>query len=472
MKNFEKEAKEQLDKYRSATELNPLWEKINLELRPKRRYGALLWWPLLFGSAALILAVLYKQHNQAKQDDGVIHATNIISNESLNSKPSNLTNHEVHPNAYDGKSRVKPIENSDQKSTGLLKSKNNAFGQSKVNSTTSGRVEHQLGSTIVGKTESFKKEEKKMVSSIPPAELELAKVEKPAEDLSLNILNDKDSKIESFTSLEFILFPVKANNKNDEISALPANKRAYNSKDKFSLYLGIYGGYGIPYKSLIAKDNNNKQFESTRSATETILEEYQFGAYLGSKYNNGLFVEAGFEYNRINERFDYLKTITDTIGMYLISGFIINNPGDTSYLKDTLDVTRISNYYKKIYNQYSFYSIPISVGYEFNKMARTRFYIKGGVMVNLAIKNEVEILDKEGVPTRYQSKETSSDYPFKPKIGLIPFLSIGARYNLNTSIELFGELNYKHIYDITADDYSIKQHYDLISANVGLQFHF
>ncbi len=471
MKNFEKEAKDQLDKYKSPTELTPLWDKINLELRPRRKYGALLLWPLLLGSIALILAVVYNQPKQSIKQIGVIHATNIITNDLPNSNPSDLNRQETNTNVKGGDLKVKPIINSVFKSPDQVKSDNNAFVHNYLNEQTSSHTNNQL---VISKNSVVEQLEKEEISSsfiIPDATIiDKTKDNEPA--LIQNLFPSQTINNEFTNSLDFKLFPVKVNFAANRISPLNYKLNKYNSKDRFSLYLGIYGGYGIPVKTITAKGIENKAYEISRKASETILEDLQIGAFLGTQYSSGLFVEAGFEYNRINERFDYLKTTSDTIGKYIITGYIVNTPGDTSYIKDSINVLRINKYNKKIYNKYSFYSLPITLGYEFNKGSRTRFYVKGGVMVNMAIKNEVEILDKEGVPTKYLSKETASDYPFKTKIGLIPFVSLGARYNLNATMEVFGELNYKHINDITADDYTIEQHYDLFNVNIGLQFHF
>jgi hypothetical protein len=246
----------------------------------------------------------------------------------------------------------------------------------------------------------------------------------------------------------------------------------YSFKKKpIAPYFGIYGGaqypiktftYGTEYKGLVQK----------RKDSETILEGTSIGAFIGFSLKGGLSIEGGAEYNSINERFDWQKTVRDTIGQTVVLSYLLNAPGDTTRFSDTAYVVRNTIDSRKIYNHYRSIYLPISVGYEFKNKGKWKPYIKGGIALNLRFRQKAEIYDLSGVPTSYESNTSpAANYPFKTKLSIAPFVNIGTSFLLTPRMELFGELRYfHHSKKITNDSYPIGQGYKLLGANLGVRF--
>ena len=241
----------------------------------------------------------------------------------------------------------------------------------------------------------------------------------------------------------------------------------------FRPYFGLYGGAMYPLKSLSAKRTDFETIAAGRQETETVLEGISAGAYMGMRHRNGLFGEAGLEYLRLNERFDLTSLVTDTIGMVAVIGIIVNAPGDTTFISDSVAVLRETRFVKRTYNNYRFIQIPLAVGYEWQAGNNWSIYGKAGVSVNLRFRQKAEMLNLNGLPEKYSSEKAGVGYPFRSKIGLSPFVNVGARYRLTPNLSLFAELRYLHQSgDLTAVGYPLRQRYRLPGGNVGAHFQF
>lgn len=466
MKNFEEEAKSNLNKYKSRLETDSLWAKIDFELRPPSKGGSVLWLLLLLISIVGLSTIILNKSNTTSvlKINGVVNSNltqiksgktkfqHVKSTSITSPNPLKLQNSSSGPGL--GQSEIKA-----NFSTSEINSNKNSIPQrTKVNITSSRTIPFLSAKKRDITNLSSKSDVQESGSLIPIHQF-------PPSDRAVN--NDELSLL----SLE--LKPLIIYKTNPTFTLYPAvNNDCPKWKDRIDYYLGIYAGIGYPFKTLTAKNSNADLNTKSRLATETVLEELTFGAQFGLKFYKDLFFETGFEYNRINERFDWTKTITDTIGQYIVTGFIVNSPKDTTFIKDTTNVTRVTNYHKKIFNNYNFYSIPLSLGFEFLNGSKASLYVKAGVLFNLSLKAHVQILDENGLPAQYPLSEDESNYPFKSKVSITPFVGIGTRYHLSDYLDLFGEINYRRLNDISMTEYPIKQSYKIISGNIGLQLKF
>lgn len=241
----------------------------------------------------------------------------------------------------------------------------------------------------------------------------------------------------------------------------------------FRPYFGVYGGAQYPMKTLTAKEPEFENIAAERTETETVLEGLAAGGYLGFKHRSGLFAEGGLEYNRINERFDRTTIRTDTIGKIAVIGIIVNAPGDTTFISDSIHILQETRTVKRTFNNYRFLQIPLAVGFQWRPGSNWTLYGKAGVAFNIRFGQKAEIVNLTGVPEKYVSEKPSPGYPFRSQIGIIPFVNAGARYRLTDNLSLFGELRYlHHSSEITAANYPIRQQYKLPGMNVGAHFQF
>jgi outer membrane protein W len=242
-------------------------------------------------------------------------------------------------------------------------------------------------------------------------------------------------------------------------------------KGRLRPYVGVYGGAHIPLRSIEAKTTEFTQWAAARNATETRLEAVNLGAFFGLQAKNGLSIDAGIDYMRINERFKASDTTTTVIGQIVTTGFIVNAPGDTTFITESVDITETTVNTRTTYNRYSFVSIPIGVGYTFNQKNAVKPYVKAGAQFNLSTRQKVGMLDASGQYQLYNSSNTSaSTYPFRAQIGVMPFVQVGASVALTGAFEAFGEVRYLHMLrDVTNDSFPLNQRYSTVGVQLGLR---
>ena len=248
----------------------------------------------------------------------------------------------------------------------------------------------------------------------------------------------------------------------------------WGKKSAFRPYFGVYGGALYPLKSLKDKTTEFEYLVNARRATETVLEGVTAGGYLGLQHWNGLSLEAGLEYQRMNERFDQTTVIKDTIGQIAVTGIIVNAPGDTTFIQDSIFVTQETRTVKQTYNNYRFLQLPLAIGYTWKTDGPWSPYVKIGAAINLRFGQKAEIISPDGTSEKYVSEDAGrADYPFRTRIGLSPFVQAGLRYRLGAHLSLFGELRYVHPGSgISAAAYPVEQRYRLPGANVGMHWGF
>lgn len=238
-------------------------------------------------------------------------------------------------------------------------------------------------------------------------------------------------------------------------------------------YLLAYGGAHLPMRKLTTDDPEFEAAAEARRQTETVLEAVSAGGAVGLHLTRNVFAEAGAEWLRVTERFDWSRTTRDTLGKFVTTGFLVNAPGDTTFYLDSVVIVRTTATRKQTFNRYTFVNLPLAVGYSWRPGARLGVFAKAGVALNLAFQQRGELLDNQGEPQRFDSRDTTAGHPFRSKIGLAPFAAVGLRYSLSPRLDLLGEARYQqHLTDVTAPDYPLRQRYALFGLNVGLRWRF
>jgi hypothetical protein len=236
-------------------------------------------------------------------------------------------------------------------------------------------------------------------------------------------------------------------------------------------YMGVYVGPHLTMRTMSARAREFEAWAAQRDATEIKLEAISAGAFIGVQAKNGLSVDAGFDFLRINEKLKAVSSITDTIGQFITIGIIVNAPGDTTFIQDSVYVTQTTTTTNTIYNKYNFYSIPVAIGYTFPTKGRLMPYVKAGAQFSLSTSQKVGMLDGTGQVQVFKSSDANaSGYPFRAKMGITPFVQAGARFMISGGLEAFGEVRYlHHTRDVTNDNFGVAQRYKLIGAQIGLR---
>ncbi|MFN4253905.1 MAG: hypothetical protein ACK4Q5_02725 [Saprospiraceae bacterium] len=247
----------------------------------------------------------------------------------------------------------------------------------------------------------------------------------------------------------------------------------FNGGLRLRPYLLAYGGAHLPMRKLTTGDPEFEAAAEARRQTETVLEAISVGGAVGLHLTKNVFVEAGAEWQRVTERFDWSRTTRDTLGKFVTTGFLVNAPGDTTFYMDSVAIVRTTTTRKQTFNRYTFVHLPLAVGYSWRPRARLGAYAKAGLALNLAFQQRGEVLDLQGEPQRFDSRDTTAGHPFRSKIGLAPFAAVGLRYGLGPRLDLLGEARYQqHLTDVTDPAYALRQRYALFGLNVGLRWRF
>jgi len=469
MNDFEKYTKDTLNDYPSPVDETRLWGNIEQALREdKRRPVAFwLWW---LGCGLLVATGLAGYYwygkntpvtltqpeksiiaSGAAQEGGV---NNLRTSDSLFSLPPTPKGELIPDKVENGVSF--PAINSPLGVGGREKSPPQALKL--MASGAGGGVEAQAGirSPIPN------------ISGFSPSDGAATTMPKPSDGS-----NPSDGALPAPVFLPTLLQKLAVKNKPGISSNTKTGCSDWSKGPAFKPYFGVYGGAQYPLKTLQAKETEFENIVAERQETETILEGIAAGAYFGVKHRSGLFAEGGLEFNRINERFDRTTIRTDTIGKIAVIGMIVNAPGDTIFISDSIHILQETRTMKRTYNNYRFLQVPLALGYEWQPNDRWSLYGKAGVAVNLRFQQKAEIINLTGLPEKYVSEKAGPGYPFRSKISLSPFVNAGARFWLTLNLGLFGELRYVHQgSEINADDYPIRQQYKLPGMNLGVHWRF
>jgi hypothetical protein len=242
-------------------------------------------------------------------------------------------------------------------------------------------------------------------------------------------------------------------------------------KGRVRPYIGVYGGAHLPMRKLESKAREFDGWATVRNSTETRLEAVNLGGFVGFQARSGFTADLGFDYLRINERFRATDVVMDTIGQVVTTAFLINAPGDTTFFQDTVKIIETTETTRTTYNRYTFFTVPIGLGYTFTTAGAFKPYFKAGMQISVGTRQKVGMLNGLNNYELFESSNANTaTYPFRTKVKAAPFVQVGARIALGGSLEAFGELRYLHMrQDITTDAFGIAQRYKTVGAQVGLR---
>lgn len=471
MNDFEQYTKETLNHYPTPVEEERLWGNIEQALRENKRRPPVFWfWSIGLGLLALSGLAWYYFYEKNTQPEVQQPGTTVIAQNNLENRQTKPENEKpVAPSTSGSEENARTMQQVVASQPAYTPK---MHGQNTKNSTQTNN--NQPGPNAAASAEGRE-----------PATYRLATIQPNPSDgfrPSDGTLPAPDSnqtyRSEGFKPADWALLPTLLR----ELDS--ANKPAISSNTKtgcsnwgkgpaFRPYFGVYGGAQYPIKTLTAKETEFENIAAERTETETVLEGVAAGGYLGFKHRSGLFAEGGLEYNRINERFDRTTVRTDTIGQIAVIGIIVNAPGDTTFISDSIHILEETRTMKRTFNNYRFLQIPLALGFEWRPGSHWTLYGKAGVAFNIRFRQKAEIVNLTGMPEKYVSEKPAPGYPFRSQIGITPFVNAGARYRLTDNLSLFGELRYlHHSGEITAGNYPIRQQYKLPGLNVGAHFQF
>lgn len=460
MKNFEQEAKNRLNQYNSPVDTDRLWAGIDESLRGKKRRRIAGWW--WWAGACLLAGTALAAYFSNTNTDAGQHTTDPAVTPQAPSaqyNPAAIAHTGENSNTPSAVyipdlANTTPISNHPSKvptpaNRHSVDEKEKAF--SPVNQAL---PEHQVpGASATG--------------IAPQTNASAA----PTKDLFTALLQPTIEKTTVVAQLQgILLLPV---NKQSGDLPKPDTKKVecFNWKTKPRWHLGLYGTGGYPIKNLTTQNEEFADLTADRKQTEKVLEAVGGGFYAGIHFKNKWLVESGLDFLRINERFTRTNTTVDTIGKTLIVSYIVNAPGDTTFTQGESYIVQTTIASRKTYNHYSTLNLPVAVGYEWSISRRFSAQIKAGTAINLHFQQKAEIATSDQQSILYQNGQPATDYPFRARLGVIPFAEFGMRWSFADRMSLCGSVYYRYfVQPFSVATGPVEQRYQLAGARIGLQY--
>lgn len=253
--------------------------------------------------------------------------------------------------------------------------------------------------------------------------------------------------------------------------ALPKLNDCYDFSLRSWLWtVDVYAGFNYAAKNMKLKNNSGaaENYIDHRKSTEDYLEAFDAGFAFNAIHRKGLMLSAGLNYSQIDEKFNYFQVKSETRFDSVVVRIEIDSSGHADTIKDWRPVTVQTASEILTYNYYRMLDIPLAVGYQFHK-GKWTFEFQGGVMLNLLLKKQGEILDTSANVVEF----TDNDVVFKDRIGLSVFGSFKAIYPLTDRIGVYAEPNARvNLSSITVDGYPLEQRYNQFGLRLGARFIF
>ena len=223
------------------------------------------------------------------------------------------------------------------------------------------------------------------------------------------------------------------------------------------------------FNSISAKNPAAEEYMSSRFTSESKKYSFSDEVALGMEYRSGLFVELGFRYDQINEKFNYLDPNARGETTVIVSDSVFSG-GVSEVFTDTI-TTELSgvreivnnNHFRKI-------SVPLSVGYEFPLNKKVSIAGRTGLVLNIWSKYEGKMFD-ENLEVVSINDRQSSNNPFFNKLVHSVSASAYLQYQMNKRMEfLVGLDGYKNLGSASFDSNPLNQKHSSLGIFVGTKY--
>ena len=215
---------------------------------------------------------------------------------------------------------------------------------------------------------------------------------------------------------------------------------------------------GLVNQQLENKSNNAEISDliAQRNQTESGALSSSINLGIGKKWNSGILLESGLNYDAITTTLSYLQP----------AGAIIVIDSMPPITMDTITTSaRMVN----SKNRFRQVNIPVNLGYEIALTDRYSLAAKAGILVNLSSTNSGQIIDNDGLVAYDSSERINSLYKTNLNLsytGGIDFL-VEATQNISGYVGL--SVNY-YPDDFSLSTYAIKQSYYKYGMTAGLRY--
>lgn len=248
-------------------------------------------------------------------------------------------------------------------------------------------------------------------------------------------------------------------NTDSKASSVLDGCNVYKSR-KPHFFMDVYFSPELANRTLSTNDPALVKYAIERSNSEKPIMSYSIGVRGSFVAANGLTFRGGIAYAKNKERFDFVKErqkITKEIKDK--DGNVVSTQVEEKVILD------------KIYNQYNYLDLPITIGFE-KDLKDFILSLNGGIGLNLWSSQSGKIY-KEDIKNVYDLKngEEAGVSFFRKNAGFSLITSVGLNYKYNERILLLLEPSMRYyLHSLSNTENPISQKYVFIGLNIGLSY--
>ncbi|HRW74720.1 MAG: hypothetical protein H6568_04305 [Lewinellaceae bacterium] len=226
------------------------------------------------------------------------------------------------------------------------------------------------------------------------------------------------------------------------------------------------GGPGMGIRSLQAERVEDADWIADRKRTERLLESWQVRLMGEVVTPQGVYLEAGLQWTRQNERLDWSKDSTSwTWGP--ATGFLVDDQGGSQPWQDSAAWSSYSLRREvRHYNRISTIEVPIGLGYE-HRLGVWSIRAGGGLMINLRQSFSGRSLLPQGWPGYWEQEE---DLALRSRIGLGYYGQIRVGRRLLPGLEMFVQPTWSAYPGDRQEGDQFRLKYDHIHLQTGIRW--
>lgn len=234
--------------------------------------------------------------------------------------------------------------------------------------------------------------------------------------------------------------------------------RCYNFQENANVwFLDIYAGPSYDSK-LLRSLPDNQPYLAQRRKTESYFFAYNAGVRASVVFNRFYLLRTGLHYDQTTELFRYYDPA-------YIQVTTVQRPGTTKL--DTINI-QYGSRASKIYNRFGKIDIPLLAGAELRK-GNTGFSFNGGATFNVAFWKRGQMMNADsGRPDWFTPKEERMDV-FRKRVGLSLMASAQWFCHLQPRTRIYIEPYFREILrPVTQPDHLVEQRHRIFGVQCGI----
>jgi hypothetical protein len=230
------------------------------------------------------------------------------------------------------------------------------------------------------------------------------------------------------------------------------------------LQLGFYSGIGTVHRSL--ETQSNESLLNLREQFESTLEMLHSSLKLRKRISDLIFVAAGIEYQRINEKLDYTESELLSTSIRTDSAYVATtSTGSLQYFSGDVEATFTRSRRSIRYNAHHSINMPIHIGFSNLITPKASISAYMGPVINLHQNYTGYNISPDGIIVQSDAIERGS---------LLHALDIGTAvdYRIGRRIDFSLGAFYRKALTTFSIDSNVFQSYDNLNLQVGILYNF